>query len=83
MTAKEATAEVFWKAFKAQAKPEQAAIVARLLGAKESVEGLADVVLIEHARCDFGSDTTVWSVGARDTICPSVCGRAGARQLSM
>jgi len=59
MTTKEATAEIFWTAFKALPKPEQAAIVARLLGDKEFVQDLMDVALIEHARCEPGPDITV------------------------
>lgn len=59
MTTKEATVEVFWAAFKALPKPEQAAIVARLLGDKEFVQDLTDVALIEHARCEPGSDAIV------------------------
>jgi hypothetical protein len=60
MTSKEATAEVFWTAFKALPKPEQAAIVARRLGDKEFVQDLTDVALIEHARCERGTDALVW-----------------------
>jgi len=59
MTAKETTAETFWTAFKALPKPEQEAIVARLLGDKEFVEDLMDLALIEHARYEPGSDAIV------------------------
>ena len=59
MTAKEATAEIFWTAFKALPKPEQAAIVARLLADKEFVQDLMDLALIEHSRREPGADTLV------------------------
>lgn len=68
MTTREATAQVFWTAFKALPKPEQAAIVARLLGDKEFVEDLMDLALIEHARCEPGEDTVVWESNARNKI---------------
>lgn len=56
MTTKEATAEIFWTAFKALPKGEQEAIVARLLGDKEFVEDLMDIARIEQARCEPGKD---------------------------
>ncbi len=71
MKAKGATAEVFWTAFKALPKPEQAAIVPRLLKDKEFVQNLTDVALIEHARCEPSPDAVVWKNNARNkTLTP-------------
>ena len=66
MTAKEATVETFWTAFKALPKSEQEAIVARLLGGKEFVEDLTDVALIEHARCELSTDAIVRKPNAQN-----------------
>ncbi len=59
MTTKEATAEVFWTAFKALPKREQEAIIARLLGDKDFVEDLMDIARIEQARCEPGHDVSM------------------------
>jgi hypothetical protein len=48
MTAKEATAEVFWTAFRALPKKEREAVVKRLLGDKEFMEDLIDIVILEQ-----------------------------------
>lgn len=50
MTAKEATAEVFWIAFRALPKKERAAVVEKLLKDKEFMEDLIDMVTIEQRR---------------------------------
>lgn len=59
MTAKEATAEVFWTAFKALSKKEREAVVARLLQDEEFLEDLVDVALIEAARQEPGEDLSL------------------------
>ncbi len=66
MTAKEATAEIFWTAFEALPKGEQETIIARLLGDKEFVQDLIDVAFSEHARCEPGADMTIWNNNARN-----------------
>jgi hypothetical protein len=48
MTATKATAEVFWTAFRALPKKEREAVVKRLLGDKEFVEDLIDIVILEQ-----------------------------------
>lgn len=48
MTATEATAEVFWTAFRALPKKEREAIVEKLLRDKEFVEDLIDIVILEQ-----------------------------------
>ncbi len=56
MTDKEATAEIFWTAFKALSKEEQEAVLARLLQDEDFVEDLIDIALIEEARRETGRD---------------------------
>ncbi|MDD5453313.1 MAG: hypothetical protein PHZ21_03415 [Candidatus Bipolaricaulis sp.] len=56
MTATEATAEVFWTAFKALPKKEQEAVIARLLRDEEFAEDLLDIALIAQARREPGED---------------------------
>lgn len=65
MTTKEATAEVFWTAFKALPKREREAIIARLLGDKEFVEDLMDIARIEQARREPGTDISLRDYMAR------------------
>lgn len=48
MTITEATAEVFWTAFRALPKKERGAIVEKLLRDREFVEDLIDVVILEQ-----------------------------------
>jgi hypothetical protein len=48
MTTTEATAEVFWTAFRALSKKERAAIVERLLKDEEFMEDLIDIVILEE-----------------------------------
>ena len=48
MTATEATAEVFWTAFRALSKKEREAVVERLLRDKEFMEDLIDIVIFEQ-----------------------------------
>lgn len=48
MTTTEATAEVFWTAFRALPKKEREAIVEKLLRDREFVEDLIDVVILEQ-----------------------------------
>lgn len=50
MTASEATAEVFWTAFRALPKKEREAVVAKLLRDKEFIEDLMDIVILEERR---------------------------------
>ena len=68
MATEEATAEIFWTAFKALPKPEQAAIVSRLLRDREFVQDLTDLALIERSRREPGPDTIVWKSNARNKI---------------
>lgn len=56
MTSKEATAEIFWTAFKALSKKEQEAVLARLLQDEDFVKDLIDIALIEEARRESGQD---------------------------
>ena len=48
MTTTEATAEVFWTAFRALSKKEREAVVERLLRDKEFMEDLIDIVIFEQ-----------------------------------
>ncbi len=48
MTTIEATAEVFWTAFRALSKKEREAIVERLLRDEEFMEDLIDIVILEE-----------------------------------
>ncbi len=48
MTATEATAEVFWTAFRALPKRERVAVIERLLRDKEFMEDLIDIVILEQ-----------------------------------
>lgn len=48
MTTTEATAEVFWTAFRALPKKEREAIVEKLLRDREFAEDLIDVVILEQ-----------------------------------
>ena len=48
MTATEATAEVFWTAFRALSKKEKEAVVERLLRDEEFMEDLIDIVILEQ-----------------------------------
>lgn len=48
MTVTEATAEVFWTAFRALSKKEREAVVERLLRDKEFIEDLIDIVILEQ-----------------------------------
>lgn len=50
MTATEATAEVFWTAFRALPKKERTAVVQKLPGDKEFMEDLIDIVLLEQRK---------------------------------
>jgi len=56
MASKEATAEIFWTAFKALSKKEQEAVLARLLQDEDFAEDLIDIALIEEARREPGQD---------------------------
>ena len=48
MTATQATAEVFWTAFRALSKKEREAVVERLLRDREFMEDLLDIVILEQ-----------------------------------
>ena len=48
MTTTEATAEVFWTAFRALPKKEREAIVGKLLRDREFMEDLIDIVILEQ-----------------------------------
>ena len=50
MTATEATAEVFWTAFRSLSKKEREAVVERLLRDREFMEDLIDVVILEQRK---------------------------------
>ena len=50
MTTTEATAEVFWTAFRALSKKERAAIVERLLKDEEFMEDLMDIAILEERK---------------------------------
>jgi len=46
----QATAEVFWTAFRALRKKEKQAVIEKLLGDKEFMEDLIDLAIIEQRR---------------------------------
>jgi hypothetical protein len=48
MTATEATAEVFWTAFRSLSRKEREAVVERLLMDREFMEDLIDIVILEQ-----------------------------------
>ena len=48
MTTKEATAEVFWIAFRALSKKEREAVVEKLLNDREFMEDLTDIFILEQ-----------------------------------
>ncbi len=48
MIATEATAEVFWTAFRALSRKEREAVVERLLRDEEFMEDLIDLVILEQ-----------------------------------
>lgn len=50
MTVKEATAEVFWTAFRALSRKERKAIAAKLLHDKEFMEDLVDITIFERRK---------------------------------
>ena len=50
MTTTEATAEVFWSAFRSLPKKEREAVVEKLLKDKEFMEELIDIVIFEQRR---------------------------------
>lgn len=48
MTPRDATAEVFWTAFRALSKKEREAVVQRLLRDREFMHDLIDIVILEQ-----------------------------------
>lgn len=52
ITATEATAEVFWIAFRALPKKEKDAIIEKLLEEQEFLEDLIDLAIIEHRKIE-------------------------------
>jgi hypothetical protein len=48
MTSRDATAEVFWTAFRALSKKEREAVVQRLLRDREFMHDLIDIVILEQ-----------------------------------
>lgn len=50
MTITEATAEVFWTAFRALSKKERQAVVEKLLKDREFMEDLIDIVILEQRK---------------------------------
>lgn len=50
MTTKEATAEVFWIAFRALSKKEREAVVEKLLNDREFIEDLIDIFILEQRK---------------------------------
>jgi hypothetical protein len=50
MTPTEATAEVFWTAFRALSRREKGAVVEKLLKDREFMEDLIDIVILEQRR---------------------------------
>lgn len=50
MTGTEATAEVFWTAFRALSKKERGAVVEKLIHDKEFREDLLDIAIFEQRR---------------------------------
>lgn len=59
MKVRGATAAVFWTALDASPTHQQPAMIARLLGDKEFVQDLTDLALIEHSRCEPGTDAVI------------------------
>ncbi|MFQ5881865.1 MAG: hypothetical protein ACE5I9_05265 [Candidatus Methylomirabilales bacterium] len=59
MTIKEATAAVFWKAFKALDKTERSELAKKILADQEIYEDLVDHLLIEMSRREKGKDITL------------------------
>ncbi|MFQ5863454.1 MAG: hypothetical protein ACE5IC_10090 [Candidatus Brocadiales bacterium] len=59
MTIKEATAEVFYTAFKALNRKQKDALLAKMLKDPEFKEDLVDLVLIEQARKEPGEDISL------------------------
>ncbi len=50
MTSTEATAEVFWTAFRSLSRKEREAVVERLLRDREFMEDLIDMVILEQRK---------------------------------
>jgi hypothetical protein len=50
MTATEATAEVYWTAFRSLSKKEREAVVERLLRDRDFMEDLIDMVILEQRK---------------------------------
>lgn len=50
MTIAEATAEVFWTAFRALSKKEREAVLEKLLRDREFMEDLVDIVILEQRK---------------------------------
>lgn len=50
MTTTEATAEIFWTAFRSLSRKEKEAIVEKLLHDKEFMEDLIDIVILEQRK---------------------------------
>jgi hypothetical protein len=50
MTSTEATAEVFWTAFRSLSKKEREAVVERLLRDRDFMEDLIDIVILEQRK---------------------------------
>lgn len=50
MTIAEATAEVFWAAFRALSKKEREAVLEKLLRDREFMEDLVDIVILEQRK---------------------------------
>jgi len=50
MTTTEATAEIFWTAFRSLSRKEKEAIVEKLLHDKEFMEDLVDIVILEQRK---------------------------------
>ena len=59
MNGAEATAEVFWTAFKACPRKEREAFIARLVRDRRLWEDLVDRVLIRAARAERGKDLSI------------------------
>jgi hypothetical protein len=56
VTIKEATADVFYTAFKSLNRKQKDALLAKMLKDPEFKEDLVDLALIEHARKESGED---------------------------
>ncbi len=50
MTSTQATAEVFWTAFRSLKKKDRGAVVERLIGDKDFMEDLFDLVILEQRK---------------------------------